>query len=89
MSGLGFSDKIALQSGHVVFRHNGFLTNGIAFYLYIAVKGTQLTSYKALLGNASPSLEDLRKVGTIVAFGEGEPSPEVMKKLAKDYGVNE
>ena len=89
MDALGFADKIALQNGHVIFRHNGVLKNGAAFYLYIAVKGNNLLAYKALLEKTPPTMEDFKKIGKIVAFGEGEPSSELKERLSAEYGVQE
>ncbi len=83
-----FSDQLILEQGEIIFFHDGKLENGKDFYLYLAVKGTKLKEYFLLLKSATVgALDDLKKVGSIVAFGEGIPSEELRQHLYDKYGV--
>lgn len=86
---MNFSDRLLLDQGEIIFLHDkGKLDNGKNFYLYLAVKGTNLENYFQLLNAATtPSLVDLEKIGVVLAFGEGKPSIELKQRLSEQYGV--
>lgn len=83
-----FSDQLTLEQGAIIFFNDGKLDNGQDYYLYIAVKGTHVKDYFTLLNKPHPpSMDDLKRVGTIIAFGEGKPSVELRHYLGERYGV--
>lgn len=85
----GFSDRILLEQGYILFFHEGLLDNQEPYYLYLAVKGTNLPDYYSLIAqNPPPSLEVLGKLGFIAAYGTGAPDEETKLMLKDRFGVN-
>ncbi len=83
-----FSDQLTLEQGAIIFFNEGKLNNGHDYYLYIAVKGTEVQKYFSLVNAPkAPSMAALEEIGIVLAFGEGVPSPELKQSLSERYGV--
>lgn len=83
-----FSDQLTLEQGAIIFFNEGKLNNGHDYYLYIAVRGTEVQKYFSLVNAPkAPSMAELEEIGTVLAFGEGQPSSEIKCYLKERYGV--
>jgi hypothetical protein len=57
--------------------------DGSAIYAYVAVRADKLEEFMGAQGSGTFYPEDY---GVIIEAGEGEPTPEVRKKMEDEYG---
>jgi|SRR6266851_5010331 len=60
--------------------------DGTSIYAYVAVRADILEDFMEAQGSGVFYPEDF---GVIIEAGEGEPSPEVRKKMEDEYGFDE
>ena len=60
--------------------------DGTPIYAYVAVRADRLEEFIEAQGSGTFDPEEF---GVIIEFGEGEPSPEIRKKMHDEYGFNE
>lgn len=79
-----FAEQHALKQTICVFMVRGYAADGNLYFCYVAIPGDKLAAFKKAM-DAKSGL-DVEQFGVILEWGQGDPSPEVMKRMQDEYG---
>jgi hypothetical protein len=79
------SQKLALKEGIIIILLRGYSPEMQLQYAYVAVRGDQVADFRKALLQPTFVLDDY---GIILESGTGEPTPEVMQRMERDYTFN-
>lgn len=69
-----------------VVLYRGLSREHQSMYAYLAVRMDRMEAFKQDVGAEKPM--DLRDYGEVLASGLGSPPPEVMRRMAQEYGFD-
>ncbi len=82
---LSVSEQVIAEKTVCILLVRGENPDGRGIYAYVAVRADKLESFMEAQKSGTFYPEDF---GVIVEAGEGEPTPEVRKKMETEYGFN-
>lgn len=85
MAELSPSQKEVTEKTVCILLVRGESPEGAGIYAYVAVRADKLQDFMAAQESGMFYPEDH---GVIIESGEGDPSPEVQKKMEDEYGFN-
>jgi len=85
MDKLSISQRIIAEKTVCVLLVRGQNPDGSPIFAYVAVRADKLTDFMEAQKSGMFYPEDY---GVIVEAGDGEPSPEIRKKMEEEYGFN-
>lgn len=84
---LTHTEKAALDQTICVFLLRGYSPDGDRQFAYIAMNGLKVGDFRKAMSKKGVEV-DIEKFGSIIESGLGDPSPELMQRMEKEYGVN-
>lgn len=85
MEKLTQSEKLLAEKTVCILMLRGKDADNEPIYAYVAVRADMLEAFMAAQQKPDFNPEDY---GVIVESGTGDPSPEVLERMEKDYGFN-
>ncbi len=85
MTELSRSEKILAEKTVCVLLVRGESPEGTPIFAYVGVRADKLKEFMAAQENGTFYPEEY---GIIIESGEGDPAPEIMEKMERDYGFN-
>ncbi len=82
---LSRSEKIIAEKTVCVLLVRGESPEGTPIFAYVGVRADKLKEFMAAQEKGTFYPEEY---GIIIESGEGDPSPEIMEKMERDYGFN-
>lgn len=82
---LSTAHKLALKEGIIVVLLRGYNPERERQYAYVAVRGDRVAAFKKALQKPTFVLDDY---GIILASGTGDPAPETMDRMEREYGFD-
>lgn len=79
---MSFSQKIALKEGFIVVLIRGYSPSYQPQYAYMAIQGNRVEAFREALAKG---ISDVEEYGVILDVGPGDPTPEVMERMERDY----
>lgn len=81
------AEREILKKAGVVLLLRYYDEDGEQVYAYVSARGDKFLALRNRQGNIGEPF-DLQEYGTVIAFGNGDPAPDVMEYMEREWGFN-